>query len=191
MVNRIDFLVGQDVKRARRLKGLAEADCAKILGIDVEYYVGCEQGKHRLRAEQLFALALALSVPISQFFKAYEHDRLPLIDCPILLLEEDMQSKDRLVMQLEEHGAGVMAASGVEGARAALDKVQFSAAIVSEHFYALLGNLQNTPPFNANKMVVRTTTSRAILCVRTISKSEDISELVNLLREIVLPDGRN
>jgi ribosome-binding protein aMBF1 (putative translation factor) len=56
---------GQQLRKARRVKGWTQTDLAARAGLDRSHLSEIEHGKHAITIERVYALADALDVPIS------------------------------------------------------------------------------------------------------------------------------
>ncbi len=70
--NPIDVVVGQNLARIRKAKGLSQSAIADALGISFQQVQKYEKGTNRISASVLFELAQALSVSMDDFFKGAE-----------------------------------------------------------------------------------------------------------------------
>jgi len=66
--DRVDALVGQKIKRLRMQLELSQEQLAEAIGVSFQQLQKYERGINRVGAGRLYALALALQVPVDYFF---------------------------------------------------------------------------------------------------------------------------
>ncbi|TCR98620.1 helix-turn-helix transcriptional regulator [Rhizobium sp. BK418] len=68
----IDAIVGGNLARIRKAKGLSLSAVADALGISFQQVQKYEKGKNRISASVLFELGQALAVSVDEFFRGAE-----------------------------------------------------------------------------------------------------------------------
>ena len=66
-------IVGKNLKRLRKERGLYQIDLAMVLGIKQPYYSQLESGKKEISLEQLIKIADEYSLPLDYFTNRSEH----------------------------------------------------------------------------------------------------------------------
>ena len=66
-------IVGKNLKRLRKERGLYQIDLAMVLGIKQPYYSQLESGKKEISLEQLIKIADEYSLPLDYFTDRSEH----------------------------------------------------------------------------------------------------------------------
>ena len=66
-------IVGKNLKRLRKERGLYQIDLAMVLGIKHPYYSQLESGKKEISLEQLIKIADEYSLPLDYFTDRSEH----------------------------------------------------------------------------------------------------------------------
>ena len=72
MANAIDLHVGKRLRRRRRLLGLTQQQLAESIGIRFQQIQKYECGANRVTASRLYELAVALNVPVNDFFEGLQ-----------------------------------------------------------------------------------------------------------------------
>ena len=62
-------LLGEELKRSRRQRGLRQEDVAKLINVSRTTVVAIEQGERRIKAEELVELAYIYGKPVSDFLR--------------------------------------------------------------------------------------------------------------------------
>lgn len=65
----VDVLVGQRIRRRRRILGLSQDELGRTIGVAFQQIHKYETGSNRVSASRLFELATNLGVPVSYFFE--------------------------------------------------------------------------------------------------------------------------
>ncbi|MGB4076276.1 MAG: helix-turn-helix transcriptional regulator [Minisyncoccia bacterium] len=73
MTSAIDLHVGKRLRRRRRLLGMTQQKLAEAVGIKFQQIQKYECGANRVMASRLYALAVALNVPIGHFFDGLQY----------------------------------------------------------------------------------------------------------------------
>jgi transcriptional regulator with XRE-family HTH domain len=68
MIDEVDFLVGRQLRRRRRLLGLTQQELGMACGISFQQVQKYECANNRMSVAMLWRLACALEVDISYFF---------------------------------------------------------------------------------------------------------------------------
>ncbi|GAB3881321.1 helix-turn-helix domain-containing protein [Spirosoma agri] len=68
-MNDIKLLVGQQIREARKVKGLTQKELGEKLGVGEPTVNGYESGKQNLTIETLQKIANAIEVEVNTFFK--------------------------------------------------------------------------------------------------------------------------
>lgn len=66
-------IIGKNLKRLRKERGLYQIDLAMVLGIKQPYYSQLESGKKEISLEQLIKIADEYSLPLDYFTDRSEH----------------------------------------------------------------------------------------------------------------------
>ena len=74
MANPIDLHVGRRLRQRRRVLGLTQQKLADEVSIRFQQIQKYESGANRISASRLYALALALDVPVAYFFEGLDGD---------------------------------------------------------------------------------------------------------------------
>ncbi len=67
---RVDILIGQRVRLFRHASGITAEDMARVAGLDVGDYASRELGEARFKAGELYEIARALKVRLTDIFAA-------------------------------------------------------------------------------------------------------------------------
>jgi len=116
-IHPIDLVVGDKLRRARKLAGKTQSDLADVLGISFQQVQKYELGRNRISAGKLYETSQWLGLPISFFFEVDETkphmsgvapeviafaQSFERVECPELrkkigaLMAEIVSSQDRL-----------------------------------------------------------------------------------------------
>ena len=68
MPHPVDIYVGQQIRKARILRGLNQTQLGDPLDISFQQVQKCEKGTNRVAASRLLMLSSILSLPVSYFF---------------------------------------------------------------------------------------------------------------------------
>lgn len=71
-MNQVDVLVGQRIRALRCSRGLSQADLGTLVGVTFQQVQTYENGRNRVSASRLDALARPLDVPVCHFFGGME-----------------------------------------------------------------------------------------------------------------------
>lgn len=66
--SKMDFLIGDHVRRIRLEKGLSQTHLGNEVGVTFQQIQKIEAGKNRIAASRLYRVAQALETPIAKFF---------------------------------------------------------------------------------------------------------------------------
>ena len=71
----IDLHVGERIRLRRRLYGISQETLAEALGVTFQQVQKYERGANRVSASKLYAIALALEIPVGYFFEGLPQRR--------------------------------------------------------------------------------------------------------------------
>jgi transcriptional regulator with XRE-family HTH domain len=88
--NPIDLVVGENLARIRKRKGVNQTAIAEALGVSFQQVQKYEKGTNRVSASVLFELAQAMSISMDDFFKGAEAVNVRLENSRRLLPSGDL-----------------------------------------------------------------------------------------------------
>jgi transcriptional regulator with XRE-family HTH domain len=75
MIDEVDFMVGRQLRRRRRLMGLTQQELGGACGISFQQVQKYECASNRMSVAMLWRFACALEVDVSYFFAGAPHRR--------------------------------------------------------------------------------------------------------------------
>ena len=78
MIDEVDFMVGRQLRRRRRLMGLTQQELGAACGISFQQVQKYECANNRMSVAMLWRFACALEVEIGYFFAGAPHRRAEL-----------------------------------------------------------------------------------------------------------------
>ena len=70
-MNRIEQLLGDQLKKARLKKGLTQEQLAELSGLHRTYIGSVERGERNITVKNLYKILLAMNCSLSDFFKSW------------------------------------------------------------------------------------------------------------------------
>jgi len=73
--NPLSIHIGQKIRLKRKLVGKTQSELAEALGVTFQQIQKYEKGSDRVKADQLYKIAVALNTPVAQFFTGYKEEK--------------------------------------------------------------------------------------------------------------------